>query len=89
MLANLIAAVAEATGRADDETGTAVTEDGAEANVPLLLDRPKLLERLAEKENDLTLAAELGKALLERNEELKRQNDEMAEEYAEKLEVGL
>ena len=40
------------------------------------------------KEKDLELAAELGKALLQRNEELRRKNEELAEEYSNKLEVG-
>lgn len=41
---------------------------------------------LEEKENDLTLAAELGKALLEQNEELSRQNEIISEDFASKLE---
>ncbi|TRY70902.1 hypothetical protein TCAL_17250 [Tigriopus californicus] len=41
---------------------------------------------LGEKENDLTLAAELGKALLEQNEELSRQNEIISEDFASKLE---
>lgn len=44
--------------------------------------------QLQQKENDLQLAAELGKALLEKNEELKRQNDALVEEYSKKLEVS-
>ena len=48
-----------------------------------------LVFRLLEmKEKDLELAAELGKALLQRNEELRRKNEELAEEYSNKLEVG-
>uniref|UniRef100_A0A0P4WB62 Uncharacterized protein n=1 Tax=Scylla olivacea TaxID=85551 RepID=A0A0P4WB62_SCYOL len=43
--------------------------------------------RLAQKERDLILAAELGKALLERNEILVQQNERLAEEYSHKLEV--
>lgn len=43
--------------------------------------------QLRQKENDLQLAAELGKALLEKNEELKRQHDAAVEEYSKKLEV--
>ncbi|XP_072383730.1 bicaudal D-related protein homolog isoform X1 [Diabrotica undecimpunctata] len=42
--------------------------------------------QLQQKENDLVLAAELGKALLEKSEELKRQKDAMEEEYSKKLE---
>ncbi|CAH1184504.1 unnamed protein product [Phyllotreta striolata] len=43
--------------------------------------------QLQQKENDLVLAAELGKALLEKNEELKRQKDAIEEEYSKKLEL--
>ncbi|KAJ9599609.1 hypothetical protein L9F63_009926 [Diploptera punctata] len=43
--------------------------------------------QLQQKEKDLILAAELGKALLEKNEELSRQNEKIAEEYSQKLEV--
>nr|XP_045626224.1 bicaudal D-related protein homolog isoform X2 [Procambarus clarkii] len=43
--------------------------------------------RLAQKERDLILAAELGKALLERNELLVQQNERLAEDYSHKLEV--
>ncbi|KAF4517255.1 hypothetical protein B566_EDAN011640 [Ephemera danica] len=45
--------------------------------------------QLAQKEKDLILAAELGKALLERNQELTRQNERMAEDYSQQLEVSL
>ncbi|XP_023310305.1 bicaudal D-related protein homolog isoform X3 [Anoplophora glabripennis] len=43
--------------------------------------------QLQQKENDLVLAAELGKALLEKNEELKRQQEALVEEYSKKLEA--
>ncbi|XP_063987466.1 bicaudal D-related protein homolog [Diachasmimorpha longicaudata] len=43
-------------------------------------------ERLKQSEKDLVLAAELGKALLERNQELTRQSEALAEEYGSKLE---
>lgn len=43
---------------------------------------------LAQKERDLMLAAELGKALLEKNNELSLKNDQMAEEYAQSIEVS-
>jgi hypothetical protein len=45
--------------------------------------------QLQQKENDLILAAELGKALLEKNEELSRQNEKLAEDYSQKLEVSV
>ena len=44
---------------------------------------------LEQKERDLLLAAELGKALLEKNEELSQQNEKMAEDFSHKLEVGI
>lgn len=44
--------------------------------------------QLQQKENDLVLAAELGKALLEKNEELKKQQDAIVEDYSKKLEVS-
>ncbi|XP_066256650.1 bicaudal D-related protein homolog isoform X2 [Euwallacea similis] len=43
--------------------------------------------QLQQKENDLQLAAELGKALLEENEKLKKQLDETVDEYSRKLEL--
>ena len=43
---------------------------------------------LAQKEKDLILAAELGKALLEKNEDLSQQNEKMAEEFSKQLEVS-
>jgi hypothetical protein len=42
---------------------------------------------LAQKESDLVLAAELGNALLQKNEELRLHNEAMAEEFSDKLEV--
>lgn len=46
-----------------------------------------LWSQLQQKEADLVLAAELGKALLEKNEELKKQQDAIVDEYSRKLEV--
>lgn len=43
--------------------------------------------KLQKKETDLVLAAELGKALLEKNEELTKQQEKLVEEYSTKLEV--
>ena len=45
-------------------------------------------EQLRQKERDLVLAAELGKALLDKNEEISRQNERITEEYSQKLEVS-
>ncbi|CAH1802515.1 unnamed protein product [Owenia fusiformis] len=42
--------------------------------------------QLAQREEDLMLAAELGKALLEKNEELQRQNEDLTKEYTQKIE---
>ncbi|XP_053697948.1 bicaudal D-related protein homolog isoform X2 [Sabethes cyaneus] len=42
--------------------------------------------QLHQKEADLLLAAELGKALLEKNEELKKQQEKLIDEYSIKLE---
>ncbi|XP_050531299.1 bicaudal D-related protein homolog [Daktulosphaira vitifoliae] len=41
---------------------------------------------LRQRERDLRLAAELGKALLEKNDELSKRNERLAEEFSEKLE---
>ncbi|XP_068902448.1 bicaudal D-related protein homolog isoform X1 [Tenebrio molitor] len=43
--------------------------------------------QLQQKENDLLLAAELGKALLEKNEELKKQHEAVIDDYSKKLEA--
>ena len=43
--------------------------------------------QLEQKEKDLRLAAELGKALLEKNEELERRNEQIIEDFAQKIEV--
>lgn len=48
----------------------------------------ELYAQLVQKERDLLLAAQLGKALLEKNEELGLQNEKMAEEYSRQLEVS-
>lgn len=48
-----------------------------------------LWSQLQQKEADLVLAAELGKALLEKNEELVKQQEKIIEEYSIKLEVSV
>lgn len=45
-----------------------------------------LWDQLRKKEEDLLLAAELGKALLDKNEELKKQHERMVDEFSTKLE---
>ena len=47
----------------------------------------KCCDDLRKMESDLILAAEVGKALLERNEALKAQNEQMKVDFEEKLEV--
>ena len=51
-------------------------------------DTEDVYTQLAQKERDLILAAELGKALLETNQELSKKNDSLGEEYNQKLEVS-
>lgn len=51
-------------------------------------DEGDVYTQLAQREKDLVLAAELGKALLEKNEEISRANERLAEEYSHKLEVS-
>ena len=50
-------------------------------------EKDDIFARLEQKEKDLILAAELGKALLERNELLVEENEKLAEDYSQKLEV--
>lgn len=47
-----------------------------------------IYSQLAQKEKDLLLAAELGKALLERNEELSKNNEALQEELTQRTEVS-
>ena len=51
-------------------------------------DENDLAAILDQKDKDLRLAAELGKALLEQNAELERRIEQTAEEYNKKLEVS-
>lgn len=44
--------------------------------------------QLQQKESDIMLAAELGKALLEKNEELVKQQEKLIEDYSAKIEVS-
>ncbi|KOB76371.1 Uncharacterized protein OBRU01_06052 [Operophtera brumata] len=50
---------------------------------------PDVWAQLQQKESDLLLAAELGKALLDKNEELKKEQDRVAEEYSKKVELAV
>ena len=45
--------------------------------------------QLAQKEKDLVLAAELGKALLGKNEDLVRQNEKLADDFSQQLGVRI
>lgn len=49
---------------------------------------PDVWTQLQQKESDLLLAAELGKALLEKNEELKKEQERVTEVYSKKVEVS-
>ncbi|XP_012869968.1 PREDICTED: bicaudal D-related protein 1 isoform X2 [Dipodomys ordii] len=53
---------------------------------PLPTQDPELLSVIRQKEKDLVLAARLGKALLERNQDLSRQYEQMHKELTDKLE---
>lgn len=47
-----------------------------------------LWTQLQQKESDLLLAAELGKALLDKNKELEKEQERVTEEYSKKVEVS-
>lgn len=57
--------------------------DGADDH---MMTEQDVWQKLQKKEADLLLAAELGKALLEKNEELTKQQEKLIEEYSTKLE---
>ena len=46
-----------------------------------------LYKKLESQENDLMLAAELGKALLDKNEEISKDRETIVVDYLQKLEV--
>ena len=46
-----------------------------------------LCAQLAQKEQDLILTAEIGKSLLEKNEELTKANEKLTEDFSQKVEV--
>ncbi|KAM8961233.1 BICD family-like cargo adapter 1 isoform 2-T2 [Pelodytes ibericus] len=62
----------------EGEGGTGESEGTAED--------PELLSVIRQKEKDLVLAARLGKALLERNQDMSRRYEEMQKELTERLE---
>ena len=61
------------------------SEQGEEQDYSI--DENNIAEILEQKDKDLRLAAELGKALLEQNAELERRLEQSSEEYNQKLEV--
>ncbi|XP_036352326.2 BICD family-like cargo adapter 1 isoform X1 [Ochotona princeps] len=60
-------------------------EEGTAPQPPCAQD-PELLSVIRQKEKDLVLAARLGKALLERNQDMSRQYEQMHKELTDKLE---
>ena len=50
---------------------------------------PNIYQLIEEKEKDLVLAAELGKALLDKNEEISHRREMITLDYTQKLEVTL
>lgn len=70
------------------DVGSLATGGGISMVTTTAVTDQSLWEQLQKKEEDLLLAAELGKALLEKNEELGRQHERTVEEYSTKLEVS-
>lgn len=64
-----------------DENGEILAEDEDG-------DENDIYRQLAQKEKDLLLAAELGKALLEKNEEISQKYELLQEEYSQVVEVS-
>ena len=63
--------------KSGDTTENRIKEDNLE----------DLYKKLESQENDLVLAAELGKALLDKNEEISKERESIVVEYLKKLEV--
>lgn len=70
------------TGQRDSE------EELSDQQAPALGHSADLLTLFRQKEKDLVLAAKLGKALLERNQDLTKQYERMQKDLCEKLEVN-
>ncbi|KAL4660357.1 hypothetical protein GN956_G1300 [Arapaima gigas] len=68
------------------EEELALLVESAASEAPAGGQEPDLLSLFRQKEKDLVMAARLGKALLERNQELSRQYERMNKELNEKLE---
>lgn len=60
----------------------------SDLETPTVEQNPDLLSLFRQKEKDLVLAAKLGKALLERNQDLTKQYEKMHKDLNEKLEVN-
>lgn len=69
-------------GQRDDE------DDPAGVEAPAAGQNSELLSLFRQKEKDLFLAAKLGKALLERNQDLTKQYEKMHKDLNDKLEVS-
>lgn len=67
-----------------NDEGQSLADDGQQLEGD---DDNDIYRQLAQKEKDLLLAAELGKALLEKNEELSRNYELLQEEYSTVVEV--
>lgn len=65
-----------------------VDEELAELEAPAVGHSADMLLLFRQKEKDLVLAAKLGKALLERNQDLTKQYEKMHKDLCEKLEVN-
>ena len=85
--ANLDDYIYELENRTRTESKLTNNCQSKESVVSAMSDNEDLLIQLQQKEKDLILAAELGKALLDKNEELSRANEKIAEEFSHKLEV--
>lgn len=74
------------TARNNVESGVFSGQESNVSNVAEESGKHDVYSLLEQKERDLLLAAELGKALLEKNEELSNINEKMAEDFSQKLE---
>lgn len=71
------------TGEQDNDE----EEELSELETPVIGQNTDLLSLFRQKEKDLVLAAKLGKALLERNQDLTKQYEKMNKDLNDKLEV--
>ncbi|XP_052798244.1 BICD family-like cargo adapter 1 [Mya arenaria] len=67
-------------------TSVPVGGDGEAEDPPAADDTEEMRAQLEQKDKDLMLAAELGKALLEKNSELERKLEQSTEEYNQRIE---